>query len=196
MRALPTHTGVMMKSSTFAATVALLLAALASTATAAPDHHISAGGGDLTTARQATAAYHRVAAAEAAGYGLPEAGPLSECIASLDPAMPAAMGYHFINGAAVGDAVLDPALPEALVYEERPNGTMRLVALEYVVFESVWESVPENAGTVPSLFGRPMTYVASPNRYELPAFYEIHAWLWKSNPHGLFADHNPRVTCD
>jgi hypothetical protein len=24
------------------------------------------------------------------------------------------------------------------------------------------------------------------NRYGLPAFYELHAWLWKDNPIGLF----------
>jgi hypothetical protein len=33
------------------------------------------------------------------------------------------------------------------------------------------------------------------NRYGIPAFYELHAWLWKLNPRGLFDDWNPRVTC-
>lgn len=181
-----------MKTRTRALTVAGagLLSLLATTAVAASD---DGGRGDLATARSATAAYHRVAAAEANGYGLPPAGPLHECIASLDPMMPGGMGYHFVNGAAVGDAVLDPALPEALVYESKPNGTMRLVALEYVVFEEVWEEA--NGPTVPWLFGRPMTYVPSPNRYELPAFYQVHAWVWKDNPHGIHADHNPNVSC-
>ncbi|HLS45210.1 MAG TPA: hypothetical protein VK045_07225, partial [Ornithinicoccus sp.] len=100
------------------AAAAGILTLLATAAVAASD----AGPGDLATARAATAGYHRVSVAEADGYGLPPGGPLHECIASLDPMMPGAMGYHFINGAAVGDAVLDPALPEALVYETKPNG--------------------------------------------------------------------------
>jgi hypothetical protein len=29
----------------------------------------------------------------------------------------------------------------------------------------------------------------------LPAFYELHVWLFKHNPRGLFDDWNPRVTC-
>jgi hypothetical protein len=31
--------------------------------------------------------------------------------------------------------------------------------------------------------------------YGLPPFYELHAWLWKFNPHGFFNDWNPRVHC-
>ena len=28
-----------------------------------------------------------------------------------------------------------------------------------------------------------------------PAFYLMHAWVWKDNPAGMFADWNPDVTC-
>jgi hypothetical protein len=35
----------------------------------------------------------------------------------------------------------------------------------------------------------------SPNRYGLPPFYELHAWVWKHNPSGMFNDWNPLVTC-
>ncbi len=41
----------------------------------------------------------------------------------------------------------------------------------------------------------PFTLVTAPNAYELPDFYELHLWLWKTNPNGLFADWNPRVSC-
>jgi hypothetical protein len=37
--------------------------------------------------------------------------------------------------------------------------------------------------------------VPSPNRYGVPAFYELHAWVWKHNSSGLFNDWNPRVRC-
>ena len=37
--------------------------------------------------------------------------------------------------------------------------------------------------------------VTAPDPDELPDFYELHLWLWKSNPSGLFEDWNPRVSC-
>ena len=36
----------------------------------------------------------------------------------------------------------------------------------------------------------------TPNRYGIPAFYALHVWAWKSNPHGVFVDWNPRVSCE
>jgi hypothetical protein len=33
------------------------------------------------------------------------------------------------------------------------------------------------------------------NRFGLPAFYSLHAWVWKHNPAGTFAMWNPNVTC-
>jgi hypothetical protein len=34
----------------------------------------------------------------------------------------------------------------------------------------------------------------SPNRYGIPAFYALHVWAWRDNPHGVFVDWNPRVS--
>lgn len=45
----------------------------------------------------------------------------------------------------------------------------------------------------PELFGQRFTLVEEGNRYGLPAFYELHAWVWKRNPAGVFADYNPPV---
>jgi hypothetical protein len=45
------------------------------------------------------------------------------------------------------------------------------------------------------LMGQLFNYVGSPNRYGLPAFYELHVWAWQSNPDGVFADFNPQVSC-
>jgi hypothetical protein len=28
-----------------------------------------------------------------------------------------------------------------------------------------------------------------------PAFYLMHAWIWKHNPSGMMSDWNPEVTC-
>jgi len=46
------------------------------------------------------------------------------------------------------------------------------------------------------LEGHLMNFVDAPNRYGLPAFYELHVWAWEHNPVGSFADWNTQVSCD
>ena len=151
-------------------------------------------GRDLVTALLATARFHRVATAERAGYArLPSPAPLHECIdedIDLDDTDGApAMGIHWVNGALL-DGTLDVRKPEVLVYEPRANGRLDLVAVEYVVFASDW------AGSrPPELYGRQLHHFPAPNRYDLPSFYALHAWIWAPNPDGLFANMNPKVTC-
>jgi len=87
-----------------------------------------------------------------------------------------------------------PLSPQALIYEPRADGAMRLVGVEFIVLESVWVSNNPNGG-VPALAGNLLNYVAAPNRYGLPAFYEIHVWAWQNNPQGSYADWNTQVTC-
>jgi hypothetical protein len=79
-----------------------------------------------------------------------------------------------------------------VIYEPGDGGRMRLVAAEYVVFQSAWDA---HHAARPELFGREFELVGAGNRYGLPPFYELHAWLWYHNPSGMFADYNPRVTC-
>jgi hypothetical protein len=104
-----------------------------------------------------------------------------------------AMGVHFVNGGLVEDGLLDAALPEILVYEPRKNGSMRLVAVEYIVIAEAWDAVNPNP---PALSGQVFHYSGSPNRYGLPPFYALHVWAWKDNPHGMFVDWNPKVSCE
>lgn len=145
---------------------------------------------DLAAARAGSEEYSDVEAAEGDGYGLPPDGPLHECIASLDDT--GAMGLHYINGDLVGDVELDPATPEALVYEPAADGGLTLVALEYVVFAEAWDEANDEP---PMLFDQMFMLTEEPNRYELPAFYALHVWIWKDNPSGLYANFNPDVTC-
>ena len=151
-----------------------------------------AGRSDLASVRAATARFHSLAQAEAVGYGQPPApAPLHSCISDLMGM--GAMGFHYINGALLsGDeaSVVDPNRPEVLVYAPDSHGTLHLVALEYVIFQSDWAG----SGT-PSLFGEEFNATPSPNRYEIPAFYSLHVWLYKDNPDGMFAPMNPNVSC-
>lgn len=151
----------------------------------------AASGGDLQEVKAATARFNSLTQAEAGGYVLPPGGPLHECIASFDGS--GAMGYHFINFGLL-DATIDPTSPEALVYAPDENGHLRLAAVEYVVFQEPW--VAEHGTALPALFGEEFHTVGFPNRYEVPAFFALHAWIWEPNPAGTFADFNPNVSCD
>ena len=47
----------------------------------------------------------------------------------------------------------------------------------------------------PSLFRHEFNFTDAPNRYGLPPFYSLHAWVWKDNPAGTFEMWNPTVHC-
>jgi hypothetical protein len=47
----------------------------------------------------------------------------------------------------------------------------------------------------PMLFGEMFMETLAPNRYEIPAFYALHVWIWEPNPDGTFANFNPNVSC-
>lgn len=147
----------------------------------------SQGQSDLAEARQATAAFHDPGAAAAAGYSVRVADAAGlTCIAQPGEG---AMGVHMLD-ASLLDGTIDATAPEALVYEPRNDGTLKLVALEYLVFVDAWQGTEP-----PKLFGRTFDLVPSPNRYGLPPFYALHAWIWKPNPSGILTPWNPRVEC-
>jgi hypothetical protein len=106
-----------------------------------------------------------------------------------------AMGVHFILQERVNKAVLQAEYPEALIYEPQENGTFRLVGVEFIILADVWQTNNPDAGP-PVLDGNLLNYVGSPNRYGLPAFYEMHVWAFEHNPNGSFSDWNNRVTCE
>jgi hypothetical protein len=106
-----------------------------------------------------------------------------------------AMGVHYILSSRLMDGVLNASEPEALIYEPMPNGSLRLVAAEFIVLAADWARLHPEGGT-PSVDGHLTNYVGEPNRYGLPAFYELHVWAWENNPSGSFADFNGKVSCD
>ncbi len=138
----------------------------------------------VAAVRAATERFKDVETAKAAGYGL-----FHGCVSGPQAG---AMGIHLVNGDLVGDGALDPMRPEALLYEVR-NGQHELLGVEYVVIAEAWHARNE---APPVLMGQLFHYVGSPNRYGIPAFYELHVWAWRTNPNGTFADFNPAVSCD
>jgi hypothetical protein len=166
----------------------------------------AAGGGEqasVAAARAATATFHSLPTAQAAGYVV-EVADLAglTCIADLEdvPSM-GAMGVHYLDPGLIpeltdptftGAPSVDATQPEALVYGPGPQGELRLVALEYLTLKAPWDATHSGP---PELFGQTFMTTDAGNRYGLPAFYSLHAWIWDPNPNGMFEMWNPRVTC-
>jgi len=134
--------------------------------------------------RDATQQFININAATAAGYQ-----PFLGCVSGPDHG---AMGVHYVNGDLVGDGEIDVSKPEALIYEPSNDG-MRLVGVEFVVIADAWLA---HHSSPPVLEGQTFQFVSSPNRYGLPAHFELHVWAWRDNPHGAFVDWNNHVSCE
>ena len=100
-----------------------------------------------------------------------------------------AMGVHFVNLTVQGPP--DPKKPNVLVYE--PHGKeLRLVAAEWLVPLAV-------AKTRPTVLGQPFMGPMEGHEPLIPkefTHYDLHAWLFKDNPLGMFSPTNPNVSCD
>ena len=134
--------------------------------------------------RQVIEPFRDVTQARAAGYG--------EFLGCVSGAQEGAMGVHFVNSTFVGDGEIDVNHPEAIIYEPRNDG-FHLVGVEYLVLADAWNA---HHPTPPVLEGQVFQFNDSPNRFRLPAFYELHVWAARDNPRGAFADWNPRVSCE
>jgi len=134
--------------------------------------------------RAATKQFLDVNNATAAQYG-----PLFGCVTGPDHG---AMGIHYVNLGLVGGGQINVDQPQALIYEPVGNAR-RLVGVEYIVDAATW--LKNNNGP-PALEGQDFQFVASPNRFNLNSFFELHVWAWRDNPQGAFVDWNNRVTCE
>lgn len=106
------------------------------------------------------------------------------------PVAPGGMGVHFLNPANIGPTV-DPSKPQVLIYE--PDGdTLHLVAAEW--FVPLATGVKER----PVIFGRSFDGPMEGHHPIMPEdlhHYDLHVWLFKPNPAGIFNATNPDVDC-
>ena len=116
--------------------LALAAAAIALTAVVAQAGNTHEHPSATDALRAASAKYHDISVAEDAGYSLLHDAQHITCI---DNQPVGGMGVHFVNGG-VGDTQLDPFNPEALVYAPMRDRTLRLAALEYIVFADAWNA--------------------------------------------------------
>jgi hypothetical protein len=100
------------------------------------------------------------------------------------------MGVHFLNAANIGPQ-LDPTKPQILIYE--PVGDKLVLA------GAEWFVPAQVAGnTTPMIFGQALAGPMDGHEPIIPAslrHYDLHVWLWKTNPKGMFVATNSAVKC-
>ncbi|MDP9067808.1 MAG: hypothetical protein M3N53_05615 [Actinomycetota bacterium] len=133
--------------------------------------------------RQVTGAYHNEALAIAGGFERDD-----HCVASPE----GGMGYHYVDPDRIDSVVLKDQ-PEGLLYAPGLNGTRVLTGVEY--FKVDEDQDLATADDRPTLFGRPFDGPMPGHGPGMPVHYDLHVWVWRSNPNGIFEQWNPRVTC-
>lgn len=100
------------------------------------------------------------------------------------------MGVHFINMQTIGPTP-DPNKPQVLIYE--PIGdSLRLAAVEWFV------PLATGITAAPVLFGETFDGPMDGHHPVMPhelRHYDLHVWLFKHNPRGMFVAVNPDVKC-
>jgi hypothetical protein len=157
----------------------------------------------LAALRQLTAPFHDVDAAQAAGYNLFVAKPLTApdgCVSSVSDG---GMGYHYGRLDNLGDDSVSLLDPEFLVYAPKDGprqdgeARTRLAAFDYFIpYSAKWPG-PDN----PNFKRAPTLHDFSTMR-DLPDVtfassrfggWMFHIWLWEHNPSGEFTNWNPSV---
>lgn len=132
---------------------------------------------EIAALRRVTARFRSLGAAKAAGWSTEITGCMSDPKAG-------GMGYHFGNPKLI-DGSVRVEEPELLLYAPEKDGGMRLTAVEYIVPLGAW-TAPRPPRLFDHDFAVNWTF----------GVWALHAWAWDSNPAGMFADWNPRVSCD
>ena len=165
----------------------------------------------LQEVRTATERFQNVEVALAEGY---VRDPMNICDTADMMGRPAslgAMGIHFFrpdllgisappNPRVNGDGThTDFRKPAILIYEPQADGSLKLVAVENLVFQKSWHAAGNDRP--PSFHGveydrmqdDPSTKIDEAHMFE--PHYDRHVWLYRDNPNGMFAQFNPKVSC-
>ena len=191
-------------------TLAGLLFVGGSVVSAAP---VSPGPGEptLEEVRKLTERFQDVDVALAEGY-LRDPFDLCDTAEIMGrPATDGAMGVHYFRPDLLGITAppsprvtgegihTDFRKPSILIYEPQADGTMQLVAVENLVFADAWRAAGHTER--PTFHGVPYDSMiddpATPadEAHMFAPHFDRHVWIYRDNPHGVFAPFNPAVTC-
>jgi len=99
-------------------------------------------------------------------------------------------GVAFVRDGTDGTGGTDPEDPPVLLYRLTENWTYQLMGAEWYVPAGEVDSPP-------TMFERTFHDPAAGHSEDTgqPEHYGLHAWLFRANPRGMFATHNPTVSC-
>ncbi len=166
---------------------------------------------ELTQIYESTKRFQDIEVALAEGY---IQDPMNICETAPmmgQPAFLGAMGVHYFRPDMLGITETEPRIngvglhtdfrnPSVLIYEPQEDGSMQLVAIENLVFQKAWhESSPDKKPEFMgheyfSMVDNPMTEPDESHMFE--PHYDLHMYLYKENPTGLFSPFNPAVSCN
>lgn len=170
------------------------------------------GESSLAEIRRATERFRDIKIALAEGY---IRDPASICETAEMMGMPKSlggMGVHYFRPDLLGiSAPPNPRVdgtgthtdfikPGVLIYEPQADGSLVLIAVENLVFAKAWKAAgndvpPSFHGvTYDTMVDDPATSVDEAHNFA--PHHDRHVWLYRENPNGIFAQFNPRVTCE
>lgn len=170
------------------------------------------GEPDLAAVRAATERFQDVKVALAEGY-IADPANMCETAAMMGrPAAQGAMGIHYFRPDLLGiTAPPNPRVdgngthtdfnqPSILIYEPQADGSLKLVAVENLVFRKAWEEAGNSK--LPTFHGVPYDHMVDDpatasidEAHNFAPHYDRHVWIYRDNPKGVFAQFNPNVSC-
>ena len=130
----------------------------------------------VATLRNATTRYLKLDSAIADGFVF-----LHGCEVREDEGP---VGMVYVHPVRLADGKIDPANPDALIYAPGNEDGPTLVGVELAVPYTLWTE-PQPPKFLDATFQREDEF----------GVFGLHAWVWRDNPKGLFAESNPTVTC-
>lgn len=165
----------------------------------------------LEEVRELSARFKDVNVALAEGYVRDPANMCDTAAMMGRPAELGAMGIHFfrpdllgiteppnprVHGSGVHTDFRNPAI---LIYAPSKDGKLELVAVENLVFDDAWQE--QGLSAWPTFQGHPYDKMADDPSTELDEahgfepHHDLHVWVHRDNPNGVFAQFNPKVDC-
>lgn len=165
----------------------------------------------LSEVRRLTERFQDVNVALAEGYVRDPADMCDTAEMMGRPAALGAMGVHYFRPDLLGvngppnprvsgsGTHTDFRQPSILIYEPQRDGSLKLVAVENLVFDKAWTEAGK--GAWPTFQGveynamsdDPATPIDEAHNFE--PHHDLHVWLYRENPNGMFAQFNPAVNC-
>ena len=165
----------------------------------------------LEQVRAATSRFQDVNVALAEGY-VRDPNDLCDTAEMMGrPADWGVMGIHFVRMDLLGITAppnprvtgtgthTDFTKPGVLIYEPQADGTLALVAVENLVFVDAWEQAGNTQR--PTFHGVEYDLMVDDSATALDEahmfapHYDLHVWLYRDIPRGMFAQYNPNATC-